>query len=208
MTHLHSSAGDEACSPPLVFQDHPTATNKIRLAYVDAVEEDWQFRVLWSRQHTSTANAPQAQKRYNGAHCQRCCMIFRLCQACGQSARLPNGGVTWVIPAEENPEQNWSGITDIAPTCARCIDEAIMGPRFCTRLRRGCHVYAVRHAEPYGVLADVYRQHDSDPKAAILVEKNAIVPLEAFPLLESCLATQLVVQLSDLTSLADNLVPC
>ncbi|MFC4005810.1 hypothetical protein ACFOY2_01150 [Nonomuraea purpurea] len=181
---------EEAVPYRLTFARDREATDGWRLSYTDAIPLDWMFGVLWSRQGLHRRGQPR-WKLVNTLR-QRNAMLRLLCQVCGQPAAGPDGRVSWVLADDPGGPATGEGYTNAPPTCRQCVPEALIA---CPRLRRGAAVYSVGEAEPYGVIANVM---GPDPAGAIVVEPNAVIPLDAFHRLEYALAVQLLVALRDL----------
>lgn len=166
------------------------ATDGIRLSYADPVDTDWLYGVLWHRHGMSRSGRP-VWKLVN-TNRQRRCMLRLLCQVCGQSARDSNGAIWWVMTEPPTPTGVGDLSTNAPPTCRRCIPVA---RRSCPRLRESMHIYTSTAAEPYAVMADVFKPSG---RGVVLVREVTEVPLDAFHDLEYALAKQLLVKLEGL----------
>ncbi len=117
-----------------------------------------------------------------------------LCQVCGEPATDPATGRVWWLLADDvistAPEQ---GYTNAPPTCRTCIPDALI---YCPRLRKAATVYTVADAEPYAVLAHIFRPTPGG--GAVVVDRSVLVQLDEFERLTRALAHQLVVLLSGL----------
>lgn len=175
----------------LALAPHLEATNGVRLSYVDPVASDWRYGVLWHRHGLSRAGDP-VFAQVNTAR-QRRCMVRNLCQVCGQTAVQAGTGLIWWVMADP-PGRNAASepFTHAPPTCRACIPVA---RRACPRLRRDSQVYTATHAEPFGVVADVFKQ--VGPRL-ITVDEAVELPLDAFRALEYALAKQLIVSVGGL----------
>lgn len=181
---------EEVVSYQLALAPALEATDGLRLAYADPVDSDWMFGVLWHRHGMTRAGLPE-WKLVNTAR-QRRCMLRLLCQVCGQPATEPDGRTWWVLP--EPPAKTGVGdpFTNAPPTCHSCVPAAL---RLCPRLRESAHVYSATAADPYGVVADVFKPLR---QGIIMVSSTTEVPLEAYRDLEYALAKQLIVTLEGL----------
>lgn len=166
------------------------ATDGIRLSYADPVDTDWLYGVLWHRHGMSRAGRP-AWKLVN-TNRQRRCMLHLLCQVCGRSARDDDGAIWWVMAEPPTPTGAGEPSTNAPPTCRRCIPIARQS---CPRLRESAHLYTATAAEPYGVMADVFKPSG---RGVVLVRETTELPLDAFHELEYALAKQLLVKLEGL----------
>lgn len=165
------------------------ATDGIRLSYADPVETDWLYGVLWHRHGMTRSGRPQ-WKLVN-TNRQRNCMLRTLCQVCGQSA-VEEDRIWWVMA--EKPDQSAQGevFTNTPPTCRACIP---LARALCPRLREWSQAYTVAAAEPYGVVADVFKPVG---RGLVSVGGTIELPLEAYHDLEYALAKQLIVTLAGL----------
>ncbi|MFI7126045.1 hypothetical protein ACIBQ1_10150 [Nonomuraea sp. NPDC050153] len=174
----------------LTLAPSPEATDGIRLSYADVTEHDRLFGALWHRHGLTRAGRPEWKLVNTGR--QRRCMLRLLCQVCGQPARDSAGLIWWVM--NESPGANGLGepFTHTPPTCRACIPIA---RNLCPRLREFSQVYTATAAEPYGVVADIFK-----PAGRNLVRAGTTreLPLDAFHDLEYALAKQLIVTLEDL----------
>ncbi|MDP4501091.1 hypothetical protein [Nonomuraea turcica] len=167
------------------------ATDGIRLSYADPTEHDWMFGVLWHRHGLTRAGHPQ-WKLVNTSR-QRRCMLQELCQVCGQTAvDSDTGRIWWVIAEPPGKSALGASFTNTPPTCRSCIGLARL---LCPRLREWSQACTVAAAEPYGVVADVFK-----PVGRGLVSTGIAteLPLDAYRDLEYALAKQLIVSLEDL----------
>jgi hypothetical protein len=183
----------ESIAYQLALTPHAGTTDGIRLTYVDSVETDWMFGVLWHRHGMSRFGRP-LWRLVNTAR-QRRCMLRRLCQVCGQSAE-EDGRIWWVMPDPPATTSVGQPFTHVPPTCPACIRKSRL---LCPRLRPKSHVYTTRDCDPYGVVADIYRP--AAGRTVIVVQRAVELPLEAFRDLEYALATQLIVTLNGLQEL-------
>jgi hypothetical protein len=180
----------EALAYQLTVEPHAGTTDGMRLSHVDPVETDWLYGVLWHRQGISQTGRP-LWKLVNTPR-QRRCQMHMLCQVCGRSA-ADDGRIWWLMP--EPPGTTGGGLqfTHVPPCCRGCIPVA---RALCPRLRHESHVYTTRGAEPFGVVADLYRPGAG--RRVKLAQHAVEMPLDAFRNLEFALATQLIVQLDGL----------
>lgn len=181
----------EALAYQLVVEPSAEATEGIRLSYVDAVETDRLYGALWYRQGITKTGRP-LWKLINTPR-QRRCMMRLLCQVCGRSTVDDDGRIWWLMPEPPGTTGGGMPFTHVPPCCRACIPVA---RAMCPRLRHKALVYTARDAEPFGVVADLYR-----PAAglkAVLLQHAVEVPLDAFRRLDFALATQLLVSLDDL----------
>jgi hypothetical protein len=175
----------------LVLEPHRGATDGLRLSYADALEQDWLFGVLWHRHGMTRAGAPQ-WKMVNTVR-QRRCMLHLLCQVCGEPATGEDSRIWWVMAEPPGRVSGELRFTHTPPCCRSCIP---LARALCPRLRRESHVYTASGAEPYGVVAGLYRP--AAGRNVVVVQDAVELPLEAFRDLEYALATQLIVQLDGL----------
>jgi hypothetical protein len=181
----------EAAEGRLTLRWHPDAGG-LRLTYLDEVDQDRMWGVLWARQGISRQGRPE-WKLVNTLR-QRRAMLRSLCQVCGKPATDPHTGrVWWILADGPTDTSNGDGYTNAPPTCRSCIPDAIAS---CPRLRRGAAVYTVGESEPYGVLAGAVQESASN--GDVVLKKNVCVALDEFARLELALATQLLVVLHDL----------
>ncbi|MFB4265256.1 hypothetical protein [Nonomuraea sp. GTA35] len=186
----------EALAYQLIVDPHVEATDGIRLSYADPVGTDWLYGVLWYRQGITQTGRP-LWKLVNTPR-QRRCMMHMLCQVCGRPAADNDGWIWWLMP--EPPGTTGGGLpfTHVPPCCRACIPAA---RALCPRLRHEAHVYTALAAEPFGVVADLYRP--AAGRKVVLVQHAVEVPLDAFRRLDFALATQLLVSLDGLQKAED-----
>lgn len=182
---------EEASSHCLAFTHHPESGG-MRLTYTDPHSNDWMYGVLRARQGINRGGRPE-WKLVNTLRQWRC-MEYRLCQVCGKPATDPaTGRVWWLLADDVASTAPGQGYTNAPPTCRACIPDALT---YCPRLRTAATAYTVADAEPYAVLAHVFRPVPSG--GAVVVDRSVMVQLEEFDRLTRALAHQLVVLLSGL----------
>lgn len=176
---------EEAVPHPLAFA-YAAETGGLRLTYTDPHPSDWVYGVLRAR-HAHAPGRGRAEWKLVNTLRQWRCMKHHLCQVCGLPATDPETGRVWWVLTDAG-----DGYTNAPPTCRACIPEALES---CPRLRTSAAVYTVADCEPFAVLGDVF-QFGAD--GAVLVERGALVELEAYRRLTQVHAQQLVVRLHDL----------
>ncbi|MEU3168952.1 hypothetical protein [Streptosporangium sp. NPDC006930] len=185
---------EENLGLPLAFE---WADGAPRLTYRDALPQEWMFGALWARCGT----ARTGKILWNLVHTlrQRRCMMRGLCRVCGESATDPDTGrVWWILPSAlaDGFRSPWP--TAHPPTCKACVGEALAS---CPYLRREVPVVCTAgDYTPVAVLANLYGQDDDGR----VVETRHQIPvgLGESHLLNRALATQLIVQVSDLQPVA------
>jgi len=185
---------EETLDLPLAFE---WADGRPRLTYRDALPQEWMFGALWARCGT----ARQGKILWNLVHTlrQRRCMLRGLCRVCGESATDPaTGRIWWIMPAALAGDLRSPWPTAHPPTCKAHVAEALTA---CPYLRREVPVVCtVGDYTPVAVLANLYGQDDDGR----VVETRHQIPvgLGESHLLQRALATQLIVQVSDLQPVA------
>ncbi len=179
---------EEAVPQPLAFQ-YSAETRGLRLTYTDPQPGDWVYGVLRAR-HALAPGRGRPEWRLVNTLRQWRCMDRHLCQVCGESATDPESGRVWWVLTEA--PGTGTGFTNAPPTCKSCIPDAVA---MCPRLQKSAAVYTVADCEPFAVLGDVF---EFGTGGALMVERGAMVELDAFRRLAQVLAQQLVVTLHDL----------
>ncbi|MFI7124694.1 hypothetical protein ACIBQ1_03315 [Nonomuraea sp. NPDC050153] len=118
-------------------------------------------------------------------------MLHLLCQVCGQSAR-EEGRIWWVMAEPPGKDAIGELFTNTPSTCRSCIPAA---RRLCPRLWEWSRVNSVNAADPYGVVADVFKPLG---RRLVSVADAVELRLEAYHDLEYALAKQLIVTLDGL----------
>jgi hypothetical protein len=174
---------------PMVF-----LRERARLSYVDPHPSDWVNGLLRARVGQDRSGEPLW--RMLNTHRQWLCMMLGLCQVCGESAMdLETSRMWWVITETAfRATDAGEGLTNAPPTCPACIPESLA---LCPQLRKSSAVYTAAHAEPVGVLADVFFPSLSGGVAP--VGHNVFVGFDEMSRHSRVLATQLVVRLMDMT---------
>ncbi|MFF5108505.1 hypothetical protein [Streptosporangium sp. NPDC000509] len=185
---------EESLDLPLAFE---WADGLPRLTYRDALPQERMFGALWARCGT----AREGRIQWNLVHTlrQRRCMLKGLCRVCGKSAADPDTGrVWWIMPSALAGGLRSPWPTAHPPTCRAHVGESLAS---CPYLRREASVVCtVGDYSPVGVLANLYGQDDGGRVAEI--HHQTPVRLGERHLLQRALATQLIVQVTDL-QLAD-----
>ncbi|MER5646589.1 hypothetical protein [Streptosporangium sp. NPDC002524] len=181
---------EESLDLPLAFE---WAAEGPRLTYRDALPQEWMFGVLWARCGT----AQEGKILWHMVHTlrQRRCMLKRLCRVCGKPATDPDTGrVCWILPSALADDFRSSWPTAHPPTCKAHVGEALTA---CPYLRREAPVVCtVGDYFPVGVLANLYGEDDGG--RVVETRHQIAIGLDEFHLLPRALATQLIVQISDL----------
>ncbi|MEU8038109.1 hypothetical protein [Streptosporangium sp. NPDC049078] len=181
---------EESLDLPLAFE---WGDGVPRLTYRDALPQEWMFGALWARCGT----AREGKILWNMVHTlrQRRCMLKRLCRMCGRTATDPDTGrVCWVLPSALAGDLRSPWPTAHPPTCEAHVGEALA---YCPYLRREAPVICtVGDYSPIGVLANLYGEDDSG--RVVETHHQIAVGLDESHLLPRALATQLIVQVSDL----------
>lgn len=168
-------------------------TQRVRLGFVGAVEQDWNQGVLWYRAGLHRRGKPEW--RLVNTLRQRRCMSQLLCQVCGGTAVMRDGRISWLLAAPAERSAAGVQFTSAPPTCESCIPEALAT---CPRLGAGM-VCSVQAAHPYGVRGDLMKVTGS---GLVTAAADHFATLDAYRQLEFMLAKQLVVALEDLRSVA------
>ncbi|WP_440100003.1 hypothetical protein [Streptosporangium sp. H16] len=181
---------EENLDLPLAFEWQAGAP---RLTYRDALPQEWMFGTLWAR--CGTARKGKIQWHLVHTLRQRRCMLKRLCRVCGGPATDPDTGrVWWILPTSLAGDFQSPWPTAHPPTCKAHISEALTA---CPYLRREIPVVCTaRGYSPVAVLSNLYGLDD----AGRVVETSHQIPvgLNEPHLLKRALATQLIVQITDL----------
>jgi hypothetical protein len=164
------------------------ALRDVRLSYLDPVNDDRMFEVLWA-QHGQDRSGHHKWRGVNALR-QRAMMLEHSCMVCSRPATV-DGRVPWLFHTD--PERIAGGelLTNLPPTCRSCIPEAL---ETCPPLRRQSRYCTAAGSRPYGIVADLYSP--GDDATAVRVKRDVMLPLTS-PILRFALAKQLWVALED-----------
>ncbi|MFI6512864.1 hypothetical protein ACIBCT_35130 [Streptosporangium sp. NPDC050855] len=184
---------DEGVTADLVFTKS-RAMGRDRLSYRRPRRSDWivDGTLLRARVRQSYKGKPLWRKM--NTRRQFLAMERDLCQVCSLPATDPdNGLIPWIVtPTTYQPIGGGLKGTNAPPTCVRCMPVA---REQCPKVREASEVFWVRHAEPVGVLGDVFEPNWRG--YPVRQAKNVFVSFEEYSRHPMTLAHQLVVRLDD-----------